>query len=125
MSGFTHYGAAAIAAGTALPQTLYVKFHTGAPGPDATAFTAAETTRQAITLEEGPTSSREAVNDAEVTWTGLAANEDASHFSLWDASTGGNPWVVGALSPAVTLVAAGDATIGAGNIRLTVLADGD
>lgn len=125
MSGLTNYAAAQIVAGNGLPQTLYVQFHTGDPGADALDNAAIESTREAITLEEGPDSSRQAVNDAPVSWTGLAADETGSHFSLWDAATGGNPWVVGGLDPAVSLVASGDATIGAGNIRLTMLAAGD
>jgi len=125
MSGLTNYGAAQIIAGNGLPQTLYVQFHTGDPGPDALDNQAVEQTRQATTLEEGPDSSRQAVNDASVSWSGLAANEVGSHFSLWDDPTNGNPWVVGTLNPSVSLTAGGDATISGGNIRLTMLAAGD
>lgn len=119
MSGFTNYGAAAILAGTALPQTLYVKHHTDDPGADATDNPCAETTREAITLEEGKTP-LQAVNDAAVVWTSVVANETATYYSLWDAASGGNPWVVGSWEPPIEFVATGDVTVSVGNIRLNL-----
>lgn len=119
MSGFTNYGAAAILAGTALPQTLYVKLHTGYPGVDATENPCAETTRQAIDLEEGATP-LQAVNDADAMWTSVPATEIATHYSLWDAVTDGNPWIVGTWDPVIELTATGDVTVEAGYVRLNL-----
>ena len=119
MSGWTNYGVAAIASGTALPQTLYVKHHIGDPGADATANPAYEATRATINLEPG-TSPNIATNDASANWSGLAADEVATHFSLWDDATAGNPWAFGAWDPTVALVLAGSAVVAAGKITLTL-----
>lgn len=119
MSGFTEYGAAAVAAGTAIPQTLYVKLHTGDPGVNGIANPCVETTRSAITLEDAD-APFDRWNDASVSWTSVLANETATHISLWGAASGGNPWYVGSLEPSMAMSAGGDASIGAGNIRVTI-----
>lgn len=120
MSGFTEYGANAVADGTAVPQTLYVKLHIGDPGVTGIANPAAETTRSALTFEDGGVDG-DRVNDAAVNWTSVVANETATHISLWDAATLGNPWLVGPLEPVLGLSAGGNASIGQGKIRLTVV----
>lgn len=68
--------------------TAYVKLHTGAPGASAANNAATETTRKAVSFSAASGGSM--VSDAAVTWTSIAGSEDATHFSLWDASTGGN-----------------------------------
>lgn len=120
MSGFTEFGAAAIAAGTALPQTVYVKLHSGDPGVNALFNQCAETTRAPMTMENAD-EPWDRWNDDVVSWTTTAANETANHISLWSAAIGGNPWYIGELSPALELTLGGDAEIGAGNIRMTVV----
>lgn len=92
--------------------TLYVKLHTGNPGEDALNYGATETTRQAISFSSA--SSGTITNSAAVEWTNVAANETYTHWSLWDASTSGNPIWYGSLVSSVAVVA-GD------TFRLTTL----
>jgi hypothetical protein len=77
----------------------YIQLHTGNPGEDATDNVATENTREQATWNSA--SGNNIVTDANVTWTNVAATETISHWSLWDAVTGGNPLWYGALtSPA-------------------------
>lgn len=68
--------------------TLYVKLHTGDPGADGTSNAATETTRKSISF--GAASSGVITNDTAISWTSIGGSQDASHFSVWDASSGGN-----------------------------------
>ena len=68
--------------------TVYVKLHVGDPGAAATANAAAETTRKAATFAAA--SAGAIASNADVVWTNIAGSEDATHFSAWDASSGGN-----------------------------------
>ena len=81
----------------------YLKLHTGDPGEDGTANAATEATRQAVTF--GSASGGSLVSSATVTWTNVAATETVSHWSMWDASTGGNCLWYGALSGSASLQA--------------------
>lgn len=116
------YGANHVLDGTAMPATLYVKAHTGNPTNAGTANPATETTRKAFTrvaAAAGATS-----NVATLTWLGAAASETWSHWSAWDASSGGNCWIVGTCSPPI-VVTAGDTVrcaIGDLDLSLTVWA---
>lgn len=121
MSNLTNYGAAAVRGGTALPQTFYVKFHTGDPGADGTANAAVETTRKAITLETDPNTAHSESNDAGASWTALAATETVRYVTLWDAVTAGNPWAVGAMVPVIELTLSGNADIVANAILITLV----
>jgi hypothetical protein len=85
---------------------VYIKLHTGAPGEDATANAATETTRQEATF--GAASGGTVSLSATVSWTNVSTTETYSHFSLWDASTAGNPLVVGALDSSVAVTAGDD-----------------
>ena len=67
---------------------VYMKLHTGDPGDAGTANAATETTRKEVTWAAA--SGNSIANDAAVTWTNIAGSEDATHFSLWDASSAGN-----------------------------------
>lgn len=116
MSGLTNYGADQVLAGNGLPQTLHIKLHTGNPGANGTAMPSATTARAEIDLEPGPDDL--VVNDADAVWAGTVSNETATHWSAWDADSGGNPWVVGSWAPVVELTAAGTTTIPAGYIRI-------
>lgn len=87
------------------PSSVYLKLHTGDPGEDGTANAASETTRQAASFASAASGS--IVTDATVEWSGVAATETYSHWSMWDASTAGNCLWSGALSSSVS-VTAGD-----------------
>ena len=79
-----------------MPSDVYLKLHTGDPGEDCTDNPATETTRK-ITAWAAAASGAIATS-ATVEWTTVAATETYSHWSMWDASTAGNPLWSGALS---------------------------
>jgi hypothetical protein len=68
--------------------TKYVQLHVGDPGISGTANTAVETTRKSATFAtaSGGTMS----SSADVTWINIQGSQDATHFTIWDASTSGN-----------------------------------
>lgn len=84
---------------------VWIKLHTGDPGEDATSNAAANTTRQSVSFSAAASGSM--ASSATVTWTNVSNTETYSHFSLWDASTAGNPLWKGALSSSAA-VTAGD-----------------
>lgn len=83
----------------------WVKLHTGDPGEDATSNAATNATRQSVSFNAASGGSM--ASSATVTWTNVSTTETYSHFSLWDASTAGNPLWKGALSSSAA-VTAGD-----------------
>ena len=83
----------------------YLKLHTGAPGEDATGNAATETSRKQVTFSAASGGSK--VSDATVTWTNVSTTEAYTHWSMWDAATGGNALWYGALSSTAS-VTAGD-----------------
>jgi hypothetical protein len=74
----------------------YIKLHTGDPGEDATANAATEATRKVVTWDAAASGS--IVTNSVAEWTSVSTTETYSHWSLWDASTSGNPLWTGALS---------------------------
>ena len=67
---------------------IWMQLHTGAPGAAGTANVATETDRQAVSCS---TASGGAItSDTLIQWTAISGSEDATHFTLWDASTVGN-----------------------------------
>ena len=66
----------------------YVKLHVGDPGANGTANPAVETTRKAASF--GAASGGVLTSDAAISWTNIAGSEDATHFTTWDALSGGN-----------------------------------
>lgn len=84
-------GIAAAEANTALDairtDTPFIKLHVGDPGAAGASNAAVETTRKAVTF--GAPSGGSMTNTASFQWTIIAGSEDATHFSVWNASTGG------------------------------------
>jgi len=70
----------------------FAALHTGDPGPDCTDNPAKQSLRVSVTLD-GSGASTSALQ-----WPLCPANETFTHVSLWDAATGGNPWISGALA---------------------------
>jgi hypothetical protein len=72
----------------------YVQLHVGVPGPGGTGNLAGETGRKGPiswgAAGAGATGFRQIANDAAIQWTNITGSQDATHFSVWDASTGGN-----------------------------------
>lgn len=83
----------------------WLRLHTGDPGEDATANGATNATRQSVSFSAASGGSM--VSSATVTWTNVSTTEVYTHWSLWDASTAGNPLWKGALSSSAS-VTAGD-----------------
>lgn len=88
-----------------MPSNVYLKLHTGDPGEDCTSNAATETTRK-ITAWATAASGAIATS-ATVEWTNVSTTETYTHWSMWDASTSGNPLWNGALS-ASAAVTSGD-----------------
>lgn len=66
---------------------VYIQLHIGDPGGAGTSNQATETTRKIVSM--GTASSGAITNDAQIQWTSIAGSQDATHFSLWTASSGG------------------------------------
>jgi hypothetical protein len=88
-----------------IPSNVYVKLHTGDAGEDGTSNAATETTRKVAAWATA--SSGAIATSATLEWTNVASTETYSHWSMWDASTGGNCLWTGALSSSAA-VTAGD-----------------
>lgn len=67
--------------------TPYIKLYIGDPGAAGTANAAVETTRKLVSF--GAAASGAIANDAQISWTSVAATEDYTHWGLWTASSGG------------------------------------
>ena len=95
----------------------YVKLHVGDPGAAGTANPATETTRKSVSF--GVSTTGALASDADISWTNITGNQDANHFTCWDALSAGNFLFSG------TIVAgaytAGDTyTISAGNLTVSL-----
>lgn len=88
-----------------LPTNVYLKLHTGDPGEDCTNNAATEATRKITAWATAAAGS--IATSATVEWTNVSTTETYTHWSMWDASTAGNPLWKGALS-ASAAVTAGD-----------------
>ena len=88
-----------------MPSNVYLKLHTGDPGEDATSNAAAETSRKETAWASAASGS--IATSATVEWVNVSTTETYTHWSMWDASTSGNPLWSGALSAAAA-VTAGD-----------------
>jgi hypothetical protein len=88
-----------------IPSNVYVKLHTGDAGEAGTSNAATETTRKVAAWATAASGS--IATSATLEWTNVAATETYSHWSMWDALTGGNCLWTGALSSSAA-VTAGD-----------------
>jgi hypothetical protein len=68
--------------------TPYIKLHIGDPGAAGTANAATETTRKLVSFAAA--SAGTIANDADITWSGIAGSQDATHFTIWDHVSAGN-----------------------------------
>ena len=117
MALFSTYGANAVLNGTAIPATLYFKPHTGNPGAAGTSNAAGETTRKSFTRSTSTTGTNS--NAADIDYTSVSTAEDWTHFTAWDASSGGNCWMVGTVT--MNALSVGDnVKIAAGDLDLTL-----
>jgi len=91
------------------PATPHLWLHLGSPGAAGTAnvaqYDTADIARKAITFGDAPANhgtntERFVKNTATVEWTGaqIDAAQDITHFSIWSASTAGQPEFTGAIT---------------------------
>jgi hypothetical protein len=87
--------------------TTYLQLHKGDPGETGTANVATENKRKKI--EFGAISEEELMKNSNVMeWLEVAATEEYSHFSIWDAAEAGNCRGSGELSAKVPVTAGQD-----------------
>lgn len=97
--------------------TPYIQLHVGDPGANGTSNTATETTRKSVSFAAASTGA--IASDADVTWTNISGSQDATHFSLWDASSSGN--FLGSGTITANAYTAGDTyTIPSGQLTLSL-----
>lgn len=99
MTKFATPGADAFLGGTALPTTLYIQFHTGDPGTNGTANVCTETDRMVVNAWSAVGAAgagyRGKTNTEVEEILNAAANETATHISVWGASSAGTCWFIG------------------------------
>jgi hypothetical protein len=97
--------------------TPYIQLHTADPGAAGTTAVATETTRKLVSF--GAASSGAISNDADITWSGIAGSQDATHWTLWTASSAGT--FLGSGTITANAYTAGDTyVIPAGDLDITL-----
>lgn len=66
---------------------VWIQLHTAAPGAAGTTAVAAETDRQQASFSAA--ASGAITTDTDLVWSGVAGDEDYTHFTAWTASTAG------------------------------------
>lgn len=121
MSGSTTvYAENALLNGTAMPATLYLQQHTGAPGAVGTANVStdcASGTRKAFTRTTSTVSTNENV---EVLDVAITVAETYSYWSVWDANSAGNCWWTGDWSTARAYLIGDVARVKAGDLDFSM-----
>ena len=103
----------------AVVETVYMQLHTGDPGEDADANTAAHTTRVQVTL--GSAASGGTIsNTAAVTFSSLTATETITHISIWDHSSTGNPLYYGDLTASKDVNAGDTLEFAIGDVDISI-----
>lgn len=102
------------------PAAIYLKLHTGDPGEDGTANAATETTRQAVVNAAPANPGGTMASSADVRWTGVSTTERYTHVSSWDASTAGNPLLIGQLVTPRDVTAGDNFVLAAGDVIWTL-----
>ena len=102
------------------PTTRYLGFHTADPGETGATgeLSGSGYARQAITF--GAAASGSASNTSTHTFTAMGSWGTVSHFSIWDAASGGNCLYKGALTTPRTISSSGESlTVASGAITVT------
>ena|SRR5580765_419401 len=113
-------GAVLNALGNASPfsvPAVYAQLHIGPPGAAGTANPATETTRHGVSfaVAQGPVMT----NDVAVTWANIVGAQDPTHFTAWDAQSGGNFLFSGTIESG-PYAAGNTLTIPAGNLAVSL-----
>lgn len=106
------------------PTAFWIKLHTADPGAAGTTAPAGNTTRKQVSFGApgaGAAGTRLISNDTAVSWSSgeVTTSEDYTHWSGWDAVTGGNFLCSGTMT-ANAVVAGDQFTIATGELDLTV-----
>lgn len=97
---------------------LWVQLHIAHPGEAGTVAVAGNTTR----VQMVPTATGGVVaNATELLWVAVPVSETWTHFSVWDAATGGNCLLLGTLDKPVAVAANADAVFRVGALTATIL----
>ena len=86
-NNLTNYAENAVLNGTAMPATLYMKLHIGAPSEDANTNAAATTLRVSFTRTTATTGTCTAA--ADILWSAVANAETITAISAWDSGNAG------------------------------------
>lgn len=100
------------------PAGVWIQLHVGDPGAAGTANTAVETDRTQAVFGAGAVSGAIS-NTVALTWSSVAGTEDFTHYSAWDASSGGNLLFSGTVT-ANSVTAGDDFTIPVGDLDVTL-----
>lgn len=95
----------------------WFKLHVGDPGAAGTSNPATETTRKQVTWGT-PSGGAMASVTTDLVWTAIAGSEDATFFSMLDASTAGNVGFTGSVT-ANSYTAGDTLTIPAGSVNVS------
>lgn len=101
-----------------MPSGLFVQLHTADPTDAGTTAVASNNTRTSVTF--GAASAGTSANTTAVTWASVPASETYSHFTIWDASTSGNPLIRGALTAPQAVVTGNTFTIPIGSLTVSL-----
>ena len=113
------------------PATPYLQLHTGNPGAEGTANISQKPSSGGAIVRKpisfaAPTShpsntERRVLSSGAVSWSGteIDAGQEITHFSIWSASTGGQPEFISTVSVAKTTGSDG-VTIAAGDIEVAI-----
>lgn len=118
MANLTPQAANAILDGSAMPATLYLAGYLGDPGPAASSNAAAESRRIGFTRSAAVAG--EAVQSTGGAITNAVATESWTHFALFDASSGGNPWWIGEFPSPLAVIATETIRLDADTISLAL-----
>lgn len=107
------------------PSALYLALHTADPADmgDQNELSGGGYQREPITfqLNSGLNGEDLSNNPAIVFPSGTANLGQATHFSIWDAQTGGNCWYIGELEAPASWEPGVSLALGAGVLKITVL----
>lgn len=103
-----------------MPTGTFVKLHTGIPGESAASNAFGDARRIDVTFGATNATTGIALNSTTVTWTASTAAGTITYFSIWDASTGGNPLIVGDLGAGAVVAIDDDITIAIGDLSVTL-----
>ena len=101
--------------GTGLPATLWLQHHTADPGEGATAPIGG---RQAFTHAASTDGTASNVSTIDHT---VPAAATYSHWSVWDAVSGGNCWWVGQWNLARTYIIGDTARVTSGSLTMAIV----